>query len=259
MKEKKLKILVEECKNGDKEAREKLIDYYIPYAKRIAKEYYGLGVEDEDVLMAAYEGLIIAMNKIEEHHYSNLTALINTHIELSIKREIVRNISTLGVPKETMANILIKLKQLREKITQEEITRILTDRQQNALKKEINVERLDETFMTYEKLDSINYGNIDIEHLVIHQELLKELESIILKSRLNGIEKEVILHKYIFADLTSTEIASKNKVSSTYVNYCAHSSIRKLKKYYLKYFIQLADSKDRSERVNVRGLANKRK
>ena len=218
MKETTLKILVEECKNGDKEAREKLINYYIPYAKRIAKEYYGLGVEDEDVLMAAYEGLIIAMNKIEEHHYSNLTALINTQIELSIKREIVRNISTLGVPKETMANILIKLKQLREKITQEEITRILTDRQQNALKKEINVERLDETFMTYEKLDSINYGNIDIEHLVIHQELLKELESIILKLRLNGIEKEVILHKYI-----------------------------------------LADSKDRGERIDVRGLAYKKR
>lgn len=30
MKETTLKILVEECKNGDKEAREKLIDYYIP-------------------------------------------------------------------------------------------------------------------------------------------------------------------------------------------------------------------------------------
>lgn len=61
--------LFEKYKKGSIEARDKIIEYYMPRAEEIAVSFYGLGLEKEDVISSAYEGLVKAIDKYKNSNY----------------------------------------------------------------------------------------------------------------------------------------------------------------------------------------------
>lgn len=261
-KKEKITRLLEEYKKGNISSRDKIIEHYIPYAKEIASQYKGLGVEEEDLEMSAYIGLISAIERIKYYNPAHLTTYIKRNIILSIKQEIAKYLDFryIEIPRIEIINILIELKELGENLIEEEISKLYTsDSKKKALEIGDNIESLDSSFLSYEKLDTVKKGNFDLESLFIHNETIEELKDLISKSKLNNMEKQVILHRFIISQLNWEELSIKFGVSYSYIRRSYYNALKKLKKYYIEHFLDLASSKDSSERINVRGLIYKRK
>ncbi|MCI8330838.1 MAG: sigma-70 family RNA polymerase sigma factor [Bacilli bacterium] len=112
------------------------------------------------------------------------------------------------------------------------------------------MEELDETFLTYEKLDSITYGNIDIESYIIYLETLKEFKEILKKAQLTKNQEYAIIHKIILEE-KHDDIARKLDITEPRVSQILRQALNNLRKQ-IKYFEDLGKYKD-SIRVNVRG------
>lgn len=84
---------IEQYRQGDVVAREKLIRHYMRTAERIAENYYGLGVDDEDILQSAYEGLILGVDKCPKG--KNYNKVIQQTIFNSIRNAILSQLFDL--------------------------------------------------------------------------------------------------------------------------------------------------------------------
>ena len=78
--------IVREYRAGDESKREALITTYMDMAQEIALEYTGLGLDNEDLIQSAYEGLVVGVN-----HYLNKAAHgnITTVIQRSIRQYVI--------------------------------------------------------------------------------------------------------------------------------------------------------------------------
>lgn len=257
--------MLEKYRNGDF-SRDKLFDYYESYAKNLASEYYGLGSEDEDILSSAYEGLASSLEKLKEYTPSNIPTFINRCIVSSIKREIATSLDFryIGIPRIEIVNILIQIKQQTKELgrepSEEEILSLCgSELKEHALRIGDNIENLDASFVNYEKLDTVQNGNIDIESILIYNELKNGLKNLIMKSGLTYIEKQVLLNRYFTPRLGLKELAVKLGVSMSYVRRLNNTGLNKLKKYYMEYILDLASAKESSTRIDVRGLTYKKR
>ena len=257
--------MLEKYRNGDF-SRDKLFDYYESYAKNLASEYYGLGSEDEDILSSAYEELASSLEKLKEYTPSNIPTFINRCIVSSIKREIATSLDFryIGIPRIEIVNILIQIKQQTKELgrepSEEEILSLCgSELKEHALRIGDNIENLDASFVNYEKLDTVQNGNIDIESILIYNELKNGLKNLIMKSGLTYIEKQVLLNRYFTPRLGLKELAVKLGVSMSYVRRLNNTGLNKLKKYYMEYILDLASAKESSSRIDVRGLTYKKR
>ena len=254
---KKLEIYM----NGNSELREEIFEYYKPYAQSIAVSYYGITKEDEDILSASYEGLIYALNKMNGSHHANTIKLIKRCIISSIRREIKYTLDFryIGIPRNIVIDTLIKVKQLTEdlgrKLTEVELTRLFNN---TPIIGDI-IESLNEEYTNYEKLDTVQNGNIDIENLLMYKELSEGLKDLIISSGLSDIEKQVLLHRYYNTRLTLEKIGVKLGYSLSTIREAEYRGIKKLKEYYIEYLINLANAKESSTRIDVRGLTYKKR
>ncbi len=71
------------------ETREYLIEHYMPRAEAIAKEYLNLGLEEEDLIASAYEGLVLASDKYTKTRSTNLNGKIDNNIRRTIEKNIL--------------------------------------------------------------------------------------------------------------------------------------------------------------------------
>lgn len=101
--------LIEDYKSGDIEARERLILHYMKLAERIAEVYKGLGVDDEDVLQLAYEGLILGIDECIKRKRQNYNTLIDNYINSSIRRGIVSHNFDLDGTSDNLTRNTIKV------------------------------------------------------------------------------------------------------------------------------------------------------
>lgn len=231
-----INYIKENYEDIDIETREQLIKRYMPLAERIAKRYFDLGIEDEDLLMSAYEGLIIALDSLKDNTPSNFLDYLEHKINTFIKKELM-NILGYSTTKRLDGygiNILLQIKKLTIKLgrkpTKEEIPKksyfhsVIDD----IFKIEDMIERLDETFMSYDKLDTTQNASISIEDTVIHEELLNELYNI-LKLKLNKKEKYVLKYHILYG-LPAVVVATNLEVSQPRINQLRSSVIKNLEK-----------------------------
>ncbi len=78
--------MVREYHAGDKSKRETLIASYTDMAQEIALKYTGLGLDDEDLIQSAYEGLIVGVDKCLNNAACNNIAKT---IQRSIRQYVV--------------------------------------------------------------------------------------------------------------------------------------------------------------------------
>ena len=71
--------------------RNKLIKMYKAQAEKIALKYSGLGVDDEDLVQSAYEGLIRGVDKVLSKSYKNHFKEVIKEIHKSVCNCRIRN------------------------------------------------------------------------------------------------------------------------------------------------------------------------
>ncbi len=100
--------LIEALRNGDESARNRLIEGYMPNAEKIAEKYFGLGMDDEDVLQAAYEGLILGVDDFRNNQYNNNYQHIIKRIRRQVKEAIAEFVfaSSNGFDRRKLINFL---------------------------------------------------------------------------------------------------------------------------------------------------------
>jgi len=74
---------------GDSKARDMIINYYMKKAYKIACEYFHLGLDDEDVVLAAYEGLVVEVSRLKGKDYSNPSKSLDDKIEGYVRNAII--------------------------------------------------------------------------------------------------------------------------------------------------------------------------
>lgn len=238
-----VKEILMSYKDLSQEERDKIIKRYMPLAEKIAEKYYDLEVENEDILMSAYEGLIKALETYQEKKNSNLISYLERKIENNVKKEIINLLGFKTIIRDQAyeeINILTEIKILTKKLGRKPtFQEIVNNRKDKSIAKfifklESMMENLDASFLMYEKLDTVQNGVLDVENLLAHKELIANLPKIIENSKLTEIEKTIIMNRYIIKEMSIKKLASK-----------------------LGYSYQYISAKE--TRIDIRGLSYKRK
>ncbi len=233
---------------GDINARDILFEHYKSYAEKIAKNYYGLGIENEDILSAAHEGLLIILEELKSKpDVKNYNSYFNINILSSIAEEILANImvKNINVSKTKIIHLLKQI--LRKDISEKE-----------KLKYRKILKYLIKSENKLENLDIVKKGVIDTENIVISEMLFQEIIKIINESNLTVKQKYVLMHKYFIDFKTNKTLSSSLKVSISYINYLEKLSLSKIRVRCKKIFLDYADSLDKSSRADIKGLYYKR-
>ena len=83
------KEMLIKIKQGDLEALEKFVNYYILYSKKIASEYFGLGIDEDEIISYAYLGLMEAVNVLENGDNKFISSVISRNIRKVIEENIL--------------------------------------------------------------------------------------------------------------------------------------------------------------------------
>lgn len=82
--EKQEKIYLERCANGDKEARNKLVEHNLRLVAHIIKKYYGTQSEQDDLVSIGTIGLIKAVDTYDMKKNIRLSSYASRCIEKTI-------------------------------------------------------------------------------------------------------------------------------------------------------------------------------
>ena len=186
--------LLEKSRNGDNDARNKLIEHNLRLVAHIVKKYYSAFAEQDDLISIGTIGLIKAVETFKADKGIRLA----TYASRCIENEILMYFRN---QKKSAQDVYIN-----DPIDSDKDGKTLTLIDAIADKTDI-VEELD-TKMKLEKLKSIINNTLDP----------RELEIITLRYGLGGV-----------TELTQREIAAKLNISRSYVSRIEKSALKKLR------------------------------
>ena len=99
------KDLILKAQNGDREAYEKIISFYTPYIKNIARKYFLVNAEIEDLMQIGFLALCDAVNKYD----ANSNASFKTFLYLCVQGDIKNAISQTNNLKNKALNESLSL------------------------------------------------------------------------------------------------------------------------------------------------------
>jgi len=226
--------LVNQAKQGDNLAKEKLITINSPLIKSIVKRYLNKGVEYEDLFQLGAMGFIKAINNYDPTFNVKFTTYAVPMIAGEIKRflrddgsmKISRSIKHLSVEiKNYMADYTLKhertptIDELSKVFNVDEIDVIF------ALESNKNILSLNEKFNDDEDsntmLDKIT-DNFSVENFTNKLAIRELIE------KLSTREKQVIIMRY-YLDKTQSEIAKELGVSQVQVSRIENKVIEEMK------------------------------
>lgn len=117
--------LIERTKEGDKEARAKLAKYNNRLVVSIAKDYRGMGVPFEDLLMAGFVGLLRGIDKFDPETGNKLSTYVTWWIKQAVYQELNEQSTTIRVPgyvRKVQRQVNRMEKSQEEELTHEEIS-----------------------------------------------------------------------------------------------------------------------------------------
>jgi RNA polymerase primary sigma factor len=200
------KELILKCRNGDIDARNKLLESNLKFVFDIAKKYTGRGVPISDLISEGNMGLIRAYEKFDETKYVKFISYAVWWIKQSMLECIRKN--SIKESNETSENESIN-PMLDKAVTDDE----------------------DEYVTTYETEYSDEYDTIESETEEGHKTYVS-----FLLARLTNRERHVIESYYGFNDnkeLTLYEIGKEMHLSSERVRQIKVTAMKKLRSYAL--------------------------
>ena len=189
------KELLEKSRNGDMDARNKLIEHNLRLVAHIVKKYYNTGADQDDMISIGTIGLIKAVSTFNSDKGIHLA----TYAARCIENEILMFFRN---QKKTAQDVFIS-------------DPIDTDKEGNTL-----------------TLIDIIADQSDIADEIDTKLKLEKLTGI-LKTTLDGREKEIIKMRYGIGgceEMTQRDIAKKLKISRSYVSRIEKSALEKMRR-----------------------------
>ena len=217
--------LIERSHQGDKDARDKLVEDHLGLVWNIVKRYTGRGYDAEDLFQIGSIGLIKAIDKFNTDYEVKLSTYAVPMISGEIKR-FLRDDGMVKISRSIKENSW-KVRKAREKLAQK--------LGREATIEEISVEcklTKDEIIMAADadmEIESIYKGNVSADgseyYLAdkladkedAHEELVNHLLIEKLISDLNDQEKELIKLRY-YESKTQTQVAKVLHISQVQVS-----------------------------------------
>lgn len=226
--------LLEQAKNGDDLAKEKLISLNSPLIKSIVKRYLNKGIEYDDLYQLGAMGFVKAINNYDASFNVKFTTYAVPMIAGEIKR-FLRDDGTIKVSR-SIKYTAIQVKNFINEYSKTHLNNPSLERIANSLNIEINDVVLaleanttpislnekfndnSESITLVDKLsDSFSVDNL-MNKLAL-RELIKEL---------SAREKQVIIMRYYF-DKTQSEIAKELGVSQVQVSRIENKVLNEMK------------------------------
>lgn len=111
--------LAERIRQGDQEAKEKLITHNLRYVAKVAKKYVGLGLDFEDLLQEGTIGLMVAAEKFDPEKGVRFCTYAHHWIKAKIQRALAEQGRTVRIPSYAR-DIMSNLKKVQERLMREE-------------------------------------------------------------------------------------------------------------------------------------------
>lgn len=216
-------VLVEQAKNGDDLAKEKLISFNSPLIKSIVKRYLNKGVEYEDLYQLGAMGFVKAINNYDPTFNVKFTTYAVPMIAGEIKRflrddgtiKVSRSIKHMAIEIKNFINEYNKINrdnpsiELIAKALNIEMNDVILALEANITPLSLN-EKYNDTNDSLTILDKLS-DNFSLETLNNKLALRELIET------LNAREKQIIIMRY-YLDKTQSEIAKELGVSQVQIS-----------------------------------------
>lgn len=214
--------------------RNKLIKMYKAQAEKIALKYSGLGVDYEDLVQTAYEGLIRGVDKVLSRSFKNRFNEVIREIHKSV-RTIVESVIgelklsegkyTQVIKKESIVVVLYTYNDLTSKLGREPLLSEMCERL-NYSKELIEtvLKFKDRAYLTY--FDDVMDDSLDLQHGFLsdpEEDVIRwdEFFRLLHVKYLTDLERQYLEYRYI--GYTGKEIANLMKVSYPRTEQIKHS------------------------------------
>ena len=206
--------LIRKSHDGDKKAREELVEKNIGLIWCVVKRFYGRGAEQEDLFQIGSIGLIKAVDKFD----TSFDVQFSTYAVPMISGEIKRFLRDDGMIKvsRSLRELSYKSLQVREKMTR-------------ILGREPTLKELSEELqIDCEEIVQAMESSVEVESIYkpIHQ---KEGREILLMDKLEAKERTIIYLRY-FAGKTQAEIGKKMGMSQVQVSRTEKKVLERMRK-----------------------------
>jgi len=225
--------------DGDVEARERLIEQYLPLVRSLARRYSYRGEQLEDLVQVGCIGLIKAIDRFDVDRGVELTTYATPNIIGEIKRHFRDKGWSIRVPRG-LQELNVKLSKLIEELTvQLERSPTIPELAKAASVEEEEVLEALETGQAYSTLSlsapSSGADNEDLDPLESLGELEPEYEvsedRAVLAPGLRVLDERErkILHLRFYDGLTQSQIAQQVGISQMHVSRLIRRSLEKMR------------------------------
>jgi RNA polymerase sigma-B factor len=225
--------------DGDVEARERLIEQYLPLVRSLARRYSYRGEQLEDLVQVGCIGLIKAIDRFDVDRGVELTTYATPNIIGEIKRHFRDKGWSIRVPRG-LQELNVKLSKLIEELTvQLERSPTIPELAKAASVEEEEVLEALETGQAYSTLSlsapSAGEENEDLDPLESLGELEPEYEvsedRAVLAPGLRVLDERErkILHLRFYDGLTQSQIAQQVGISQMHVSRLIRRSLEKMR------------------------------
>ena len=225
--------------DGDVEARERLIEQYLPLVRSLARRYSYRGEQLEDLVQVGCIGLIKAIDRFDVDRGVELTTYATPNIIGEIKRHFRDKGWSIRVPRG-LQELNVKLSKLIEELTvQHERSPTIPELAKAAGVEEEEVLEALETGQAYSTLSlsapSSGEDNEDLDPLESLGELEPEYEvsedRAVLAPGLRVLDERErkILHLRFYDGLTQSQIAQQVGISQMHVSRLIRRSLEKMR------------------------------
>lgn len=213
-----------ELKENYTEERNKLINVYKAQAEKIALKYSGLGIDDEDLVQSAYEGLIRGVDKVLSRSFKNRFKEVINEIHKSVCTIVESVIGELKssevgyghyISKKTVVMVLFAYNDLTSELGREPLLIEMCERL-NYSKDLIEtiLKFKDRVYLTY--FDDVTDDSLDLQHAFLSDQeeyviCRDEFSRLLCVENLSDRQRQYL--EYLDMEYTGKEIANLMKVS----------------------------------------------
>jgi RNA polymerase sigma-E/F/G factor len=228
------KELIRQAKEGDRQAKEVLLQENSGLVWSVARRFQGRGVEMEDLYQIGAIGLLKCIEKFDFSYEVKFSTYAVPMIIGEIRR-FLRDDGTIKISR-SLKELAAKAKRMQEKLQQESNREVTLQELAQAL--DVEVEQLVPALEAKKEVESLNAPISQQEDLQVQDKLASKedgeqvINRLCLMEALDSLEvkeKQIIILRY-FEDRTQTEVAKRMGISQVQVSRIEKKVLERMRK-----------------------------
>ncbi|WP_304508181.1 SigB/SigF/SigG family RNA polymerase sigma factor [Anaerotignum sp.] len=226
--------LIRQAKEGDRQAKEILLQENSGLVWSVARRFQGRGVEMEDLYQIGAIGLLKCIEKFDFSYEVKFSTYAVPMIIGEIRR-FLRDDGTIKISR-SLKELAAKAKRMQEKLQQETNREVTLQELAQAL--DVEVEQLVPALEAKKEVESLNAPISQQEDLQVQDKLASKedgeqvINRLCLMEALDSLEvkeKQIIILRY-FEDRTQTEVAKRMGISQVQVSRIEKKVLERMRK-----------------------------